>query len=78
MNYLVSTYKPLFPNRNLNPQTIRQSVISNWMNEKKLLLEQVQLMAGHKWFSSTVKYRQHNIEEQRGLMNKWFPLSDII
>ncbi len=74
MNYLVSTYKPLFPDRNLNPQTIRQSVISNWMNEKKLPLEQVQLMAGHKWISSTVKYRQHNIEEQRELMNKWFPM----
>jgi site-specific recombinase XerD len=74
INYLVSTYKPLFPDRNLNPQTIRQSVISNWMNEKKMPLEQVQLMAGHRWISSTVKYRQNNIEEQRELMNKWFPL----
>ena len=74
INYLVSTYKPLFPDRNLNPQTIRQSVISNWMNEKKMPLEQVQLMAGHRWISSTVKYRQNNIEEQRELMNKWFPI----
>ncbi|MCW3083930.1 MAG: phage integrase family protein [Bacteroidetes bacterium] len=74
IHYLVSTYKGLFPDRNLNPQTIRQSVISNWMNEKKLPLEQVQLMAGHKWISSTIKYRQTNVEEQRELMNKWFPI----
>ncbi|HVA99149.1 MAG TPA: hypothetical protein VNG53_09660 [Bacteroidia bacterium] len=48
LNYFVGTYKPLFPGRNLNPQTIRQNVIANWMNEKKLPLEQVQIMAGHK------------------------------
>jgi len=74
INYLVGTYKPLFPDRNLNPQTIRQSVIANWMNEKKLPLEQVQIMAGHKWISATEKYRQINNEEQKMLMNKWFPL----
>lgn len=56
INYLVSTYKELFPDRNLNPGTIRQSVISNWLNEKKLPLEQVQLMSGQRWISTTVKY----------------------
>ncbi len=25
INYLVETFKPLFPDRNLNPRTIRQS-----------------------------------------------------
>lgn len=74
IHYLVSTYKMLFPDRNLTPATIRQSVISNWMNEKKLPLEQVQLLAGHRWISSTAKYRQHNMEQQRELMNKWFPV----
>ena len=71
---LTKTCKYLFPDRNLNPITIRQSVISNWLNEKKLPLEQVQLMAGHKWISSTEKYRHTNLSEQRELMNKWFPL----
>lgn len=74
IHYLVSTYKMLFPDRNLTPATIRQSVVSNWLNEKKLPLEQVQLLAGHRWISSTAKYRQHNMEEQRELMNKWFPV----
>ena len=74
INYLVSTFKPLFPDRNLNAKTIRQSVIANWLNEKKLPVEQVQLMAGHKWISSTARYRRDSIEEQRELMNKFHPL----
>jgi site-specific recombinase XerD len=74
INYLTSTFKPLFPDRNLNPLTIRQSVIANWLNEKKIPLEQVQLMSGQKWISSTIKYRQTSMEEQREMMNKWFPI----
>ena len=74
IHYLASTFKTLFPDRNLNPLTIRQSVIANWLNEKKIPLEQVQLMAGQKWISTTVKYRQTSIEEQREMMNRWFPL----
>jgi site-specific recombinase XerD len=74
IHYLVSTLKGLFPDRNLTPTTIRQSVIANWLNEKKIPLEQAQLMSGQKWISTTVKYRQNNIEEQRELMNKWFPI----
>jgi integrase/recombinase XerD len=74
IHYLVSTFKGLFPDRNLTPAGIRQSVIANWLNEKKIPLEQAQLMAGQKWISSTLKYRQANLDEQREMMNKWFPL----
>lgn len=74
IHYLVSTFKGLFPDRNLTPSSIRQSVIANWLNEKKIPLEQAQLMSGQKWISTTVKYRQNNLEEQRELMNKWFPI----
>jgi site-specific recombinase XerD len=74
IHYLVSTFKGLFPDRNLSPATIRQSVIANWLNEKKIPLEQAQLMAGQKWISTTVKYRQVNMEEQREMMNRWFPI----
>lgn len=73
-HYIVSTFKPLFPDRNLNPQTIRQSVIANWLNEKKIPLEQVQLMAGQKWISTTARYRQTSVEEQRAMMNKFHPM----
>lgn len=74
INYLTSTFKGLYPDRILNPKTIRQSVISNWLNEKKYPIEQVQLMAGHKWISTTDKYRQSDMDEQREMINKWFPI----
>lgn len=74
INYLIETFKPLFPDRNLNTKTIRQSVITNWLNEKKIPLEQVQLFAGHKWISSTATYRQTSIDEQRELVNRFHPL----
>lgn len=72
IHYLISTYKGLFPERRLTPMNIRKSVIANWLNEKNIPLEQVQLMAGHKWISTTFRYKQINIEQQRKMINKWF------
>lgn len=74
INYLIETFKPMFPDRNLNARTIRQSVIANWLNEQRIPLEQVQLLAGHKWIGSTLVYRQKSMDEQRELINKWHPL----
>lgn len=75
VHYIVSTAKGLFPDRNLTPATIRQSVIANWLNERHIPLEQVQILSGQKWVSTTLKYRQVNLDEQRELMNRWFPLA---
>lgn len=72
--YLVRTFRPLFPDRNLNCETIRQSVISNWLNEKRFPLEQVQLMAGHRWISTTARYRQTPADEKRLIINRLHPL----
>jgi integrase/recombinase XerD len=74
INYYVSTFKGLFPDRNLNAGTIRQSVISNWLNEKKISLEDVQLLSGQRWISTTARYRHNSMEENREIMNKFFPL----
>jgi site-specific recombinase XerD len=74
IHYIISTYKPLFPDRNITPMIIRQSVIANWLNEASLALEQVQIMAGHRWISTTLKYRQSNHEQHRELINRWHPL----
>jgi integrase/recombinase XerD len=74
INYLVSTFKSFFPDRNLNPKTIRQSVISNWINEKNIPLEKVQLMAGHRWISATIKYRLTPNDDKRALINRFHPL----
>lgn len=74
VNYIIETAKPLFPDRNLNPKTIRASVIANWLNEKKIPLEQAQLLAGHKWISTTVAYRHTSVDKQREMINKFHPL----
>lgn len=65
--------KVLFPDRKLNPKTIRMSVISNWLNEKKISLEHVQELAGHKWPGTTEKYIRANSLEEVELINKFFP-----
>ncbi|RZJ36583.1 MAG: integrase [Flavobacterium sp.] len=74
INAMVEPLAALFPDRNLNPRSIRMSVIANWMNEKKLPLEQVQELAGHKWPSTTEKYRKMDNLKQRELINSYFPL----
>ena len=71
---MLEPMRKLYPERNLNAQVIRQSVIANWLNKNKYPLEQVQLMAGHRWPSSTVKYRRKDMEEQREKINLWHPL----
>ena len=71
---VIEVLNPLFPDRKLNPRSIRMSVISNWMNEKKLPLENVQELAGHKWPSTTEKYRKMDNMKQRELINRFFPL----
>lgn len=74
IGYLLEQFWSLYPDRKLNPSTVRQSVISNWLNEKKLLLENVQLMAGHRWISTTARYRQKPADERRVLINRFHPL----
>lgn len=74
VGYLVEQFRPLFPGRILNPLTIRQSVIANWLNEKKYPLETVQLMSGHRWMSTTARYRYTSNDEKRILINRFHPL----
>lgn len=72
---MIEPLKPLFPDKNLNPQTIRMSVICNWLNEQKLALEHVQELAGHKWPGTTEKYFKADSLHQRELINRFFPLT---
>lgn len=66
--------KELFSDRKLNPQTIRMSVICNWLNERKLTLEQTQELAGHKWIGTTQKYIKSDAKNERELINRYFPV----
>jgi site-specific recombinase XerD len=71
---IIEPLKPLFPDRNLNPRTIRMSVICNWLNEKKIPLERVQELARHKWPGTTEKYFKVDSLQQREMINRFFPL----
>lgn len=74
---IIEPLKSLFPDRNLNPKTIRMSVICNWLNEKKISLERTQELAGHKWPGTTEKYIKANNVNQRELINRFFPIQSI-
>lgn len=71
---VIEPLKGLFPDRKLNPQTIRMSVICNWLNERKLTLEQTQELAGHKWIGTTEKYIKSDAKNERELINRYFPI----
>lgn len=71
---MIEPLKVLYPDRNLTPTIIRQSVISNLLNEEKHSLEAVQLFAGHRWPSSTEQYQRKDINEQLEKVNMWHPL----
>ena len=73
ISYLVSTFKHLFPERNLNPKTIRQSVITNLLKSGNDL-RIVQVFSGHKYASATERYKQTNVEELKKQVQKYHPL----
>ena len=54
----------------VSPANIRKSVISYWINDRGFKLEDVQIMAGHKFPSSTQKYIRVDNEKQREVMTK--------
>lgn len=56
--------------KTLNPAVIRNSVISHWLNVMKIPLEHVQIMAGHKYPSSTEKHFRNDTKEQREIITK--------
>lgn len=72
---MLKPLKSLYPERALNAKTIRLSVIANWLNINKLPIEKVQYMAGHKWPSSTLRYKRIDLHDQREKLRKWHPIN---
>jgi integrase/recombinase XerD len=63
--------------RKINPKVkhavqIRQSVITEWLKDKDL--RTVQYMAGHRYVSSTERYKVSNLEDLKEALNKYHPL----
>ena len=73
IGYLAETLRDKFPERKLNPQTIRMSVISNMLKAGHGL-RTVQVFAGHKKISSTERYRPTASEALKTAVLKFHPL----
>ena len=71
--HIKRSFKELYPNRKVNAQTIRQSVITNLLKQGHDL-SLVQKFAGHKYPSTTEKYKQSEIETLKAAVNKYHPL----
>ncbi|MBA2746945.1 MAG: tyrosine-type recombinase/integrase [Flavisolibacter sp.] len=72
--HIKRSFKELYPNRKVNAQTIRQSVITNLLKHGHDL-SLVQGFAGHKYPSATQRYRQNEIETLKAAVNKYHPIS---
>jgi integrase/recombinase XerD len=64
--------------RKINPKykhgmQVRQSVITEWLKEKNL--RTVQYMGGHRYISSTERYKTNNLEDLKDALNKHHPLN---
>lgn len=69
----VKRMKHKFTGRTLNMQTIRQSVITNLLKSGHDL-RVVQVFAGHKYPSTTEKYKQTNVEALQSAINQHHPI----
>jgi integrase/recombinase XerD len=67
------SFKETYPERKVNAQTIRQSIIANLLKQGHDL-SLVQGFAGHKYPSATQRYRQDEIETLKAAVNKYHPL----
>ena len=70
--HLFRELKKKYPNIK-NAKQIRMSVITNKLKIQNL--RQVQYFAGHKWVSSTERYKLGNIEDLKKEVNKYHPLN---
>ena len=74
ISYIFSKCNYIKEGKRFCAKTLRQSRIYHWINEQRLPVETVQDMAGHKWISSTIRYRFGNLTELVETMNQFFPL----
>jgi integrase/recombinase XerD len=71
--HIKRSFKELYPSRKVNAQTIRQSVITNLLKQGHDI-SLIQAFAGHKYPSTTERYKQSEIETLQAAVNKYHPL----
>lgn len=67
------SFKQLYPGRNVNAQTIRQSVIANLLKAGHDL-SLVQGFAGHRYPGSTERYKQSEVATLKAAVQKYHPM----
>jgi integrase/recombinase XerD len=72
--HVIRSYKDIYPGREVTAQTIRQSVIANLLKQGRDL-SVVQAFAGHKYPSSTERYKQSEVETLKAAVNKYHPFA---
>lgn len=74
LKHLFKPFRKLFPGRVLHAKTIRQSVIANLLKDGNDL-RLIQVFAGHKYPSSTERYKQTGIDQLKAGIEKYHPLN---
>jgi integrase/recombinase XerD len=72
-SHLKHNYKDIFSNKKVNAKTIRQSVIANLLKQHNDL-RIVQTFAGHKYPSTTERYKQNDMEALQQQINLYHPI----
>ena len=57
----------------INVNQIRASVIVNWLSQYNL--RKVQILAGHKYISTTERYIQEDLKQLQEVINNYHPLN---
>jgi len=70
--HIKRSFKGLYPNRKVNAMAIRQSVITNLLKQGHDI-SVVQAFAGHKYPSTTERYKQSEVETLQAAVNKYHP-----
>ena len=73
LHYLIETARHLFEDKTLNPKTLRMSVISQQFKQGQTL-QQVQYFAGHRYPSSTERYKTGDLEALQQSVLRHHPL----
>lgn len=73
IRHMIQRHKHSYPNKNLNCSSIRMSVCRNLLKQGKDL-RVVQTWMGHKYPSSTERYKPQTSEELKAAIEKYHPL----
>ncbi|MFY0256478.1 tyrosine-type recombinase/integrase [Chitinophaga sp. 30R24] len=73
VKHVIRSYKNVYPGRDVSAQTIRQSVIANLLQQGHDI-SVVQQFAGHKYPSSTERYKQSQVETLKAAIEQYHPM----